>query len=64
MMLLDQMMKEDYSKLKERAGHRGEWRHWTYEPAQESREEEEEEEEEEERAIWGLNHNEVVMIDV
>src|SRR6218665_862253 len=26
------MMKEDYSKLKERAGHRGEWRHWTYEP--------------------------------
>ena len=22
-----------YRKLKERAGHRGEWRHWTYEPA-------------------------------
>jgi len=33
MMLLDWMMKDDYSKLKERAGHRGEWRHWTYEPA-------------------------------
>jgi len=31
MMLLDWMMKEDYSKLKERAGHPGEWRHWTYE---------------------------------
>jgi len=27
MMLLDWMMKEDYSKLKERAGHRCEWRH-------------------------------------
>jgi len=33
MMLLDWMMKDDYSKLKERAGHRGEWRHWTYELA-------------------------------
>jgi len=32
MMLLDCMMKVDYSKLKERAGHRGEWRHWKYEP--------------------------------
>ena len=29
-MLLDCMMKEDYSKLKTRVGHRGEWRHWTY----------------------------------
>ena len=33
MMLLDWMLKEDYSKLKEKAGYRGEWRHWTYEPA-------------------------------
>jgi len=32
MMLLDLMMKKDYSELKEGAGHRGEWRHWTYEP--------------------------------
>ena len=31
MMILDLMMKEDYGKLKERAGHRGEWRHRTYE---------------------------------
>jgi len=31
-MLLDWMIKEDYSKLKKRAGHGGEWRHWTYEP--------------------------------
>ena len=30
MMLLDWMLKEDYSKLKEKAGDRGEW---TYEPA-------------------------------
>jgi len=29
MMLLDRMMKEDYSTLKERAGHQGEWCHWT-----------------------------------
>jgi len=27
MMLLDWMMKDDYSTLKERAGHRGEWWH-------------------------------------
>jgi len=27
------MMKEDYSKLKERAGHCCKWCHWTYEPA-------------------------------
>jgi len=27
MMLLDWLIREDYSKLKERAGHRGEWRH-------------------------------------
>ena len=31
-MLLDWMMREDYSRLKERAGYRGEWRHWMYEP--------------------------------
>jgi len=30
---LDWMMKEDHSKLKERAGHRGEWRHWTNDTA-------------------------------
>ena len=33
MMLLDWMMKEEYRKLKERAGHCGERRHWMYEPA-------------------------------
>ena len=37
-MLLDWMMKEDYSKLKERAGHGVEWRQWTYEPAKQGRE--------------------------
>ena len=30
MMLLDWMMTEDFSKLKERAGHHDEWLHWTY----------------------------------
>jgi len=38
MMSLDWMTKDDYSKLKERAEHRGEWHHWTYEPALEGRE--------------------------
>src|SRR6218665_1775014 len=33
--LMDCVMKEDYSKFKERAGHRGECRHWTYEAAYE-----------------------------
>src|SRR6218665_2074133 len=33
MMLLDWMLKEDYSKLKEKTGDHGEWRHWTYQPA-------------------------------
>ena len=28
-MLLDWMLKEDYSKLKEKAGDRGEWHHWS-----------------------------------
>jgi len=27
-MLLDLMIKEDHRKLKDRAKHRGEWRHW------------------------------------
>ena len=34
MMLLDWMLKKDYRKSKEKAGDRGEWRQWTYEPAQ------------------------------
>jgi len=33
MMSLNRMMKEDYIKLKERAGYRAEWRNLTYEPA-------------------------------
>jgi len=32
-MLLDWTMKENFIKLKERVGHRGEWLHWTYERA-------------------------------
>jgi len=32
------MIKEDYSKLKERSGHRGEYRHFTTEPTWEIRE--------------------------
>jgi len=36
-MLLDWIMKVDYSKLKERAGHRGEWHHWTNEPTYEGK---------------------------
>jgi len=42
MMLLDSMMKEDYSKLKERARHSSEWRRWTYEPAYRKAESQEE----------------------
>jgi len=38
MMLLDWMMKEDYSRSKERAGQCAQWRQWTYEPVWESRE--------------------------
>ena len=36
------MMKEDYIKLNERAGYRGEWRHWMYEPAWNAENQEEE----------------------
>ena len=35
MMLLNWMMKDDYTKFKERAGQSGEQRYWTYESAQE-----------------------------
>ena len=38
MMLLDCMMKDDYSKLKERAGHVLKGAIWMYKPAQEGRE--------------------------
>jgi len=41
MILLDWTMKDDYSRLKQRAG---EWRHWTYEPAYSKAENHEEEE--------------------
>jgi len=43
MMLLNRMMEEDYSKLKERAVYRAEWRNWTYEPAYRKAENQEEE---------------------
>ena len=43
MMLLDWMMKEGYSKLKERARQPDKWQHWKNKPAQEGREPKEEE---------------------